>query len=85
MKVVRSVAVRVALVGSVLGLSTLSTPSTQSASAAADPCLSSGYVRTAWGDVGAAGWYAHAGYNVAYLDSSPWGSSTGSTTTCSGR
>jgi hypothetical protein len=73
-KVGRSVALWVALVGSVLGLTTLST---QSASAAADPCLSSGYVRTAWGDVGAAGWYGHAGYNVAYLNSSRWGSSTG--------
>jgi hypothetical protein len=70
-KVLRSVALAVILVGSLLGLST------QSASAATDPCLSSGYVRTAWGDVGAAGWYSHPGYNVSHANSSPWGSSNG--------
>jgi hypothetical protein len=70
-KVLRSVALAVVLVGSLLGLGT------QSASAATDPCLSSGYVRTAWGDVGAAGRYFHPGYNLAYLNSSPWGASNG--------
>lgn len=74
MKVGRSIALWMTVVGAVLGLTTLTA---QPASAAGDPCLTSGYVRTAWGDVGAAGWYAHAGYNQSYANSSPWGASNG--------
>jgi hypothetical protein len=71
----KSWAAGIALAAAALGSTVLTTQ--PAAAAGTDPCLAPGYARTAWGDVGAAGWYRNASYNVGYVNSSPWGSSTG--------